>query len=259
MFGSSNLSGKRDAFESLTKYIANKKFINDFNVLVSQFPNEMAKVEASPKIQYGIYFPISNINELRKAQFIAAIQHFFRCHSPMTLQQNDNYIFISYMIPKNIPQKLFIIKFQNCLSCWQQKKLIKERAFTRGGVTGAFFNEFPNEVSAHIGLFLGRKEGGRLALVSKQANNTAKLEEARVDKVIDDTMPQLKSCVEIEIKKAEDEAKSKLEEFLKPDSSFSLNQLEQYMIKPEAGMSQGDKLRSIVMTHRVPDALSFKK
>lgn len=34
MFGSSNLSGKRDDFEGLTKYIVNKKFINDFNVLV---------------------------------------------------------------------------------------------------------------------------------------------------------------------------------------------------------------------------------
>jgi hypothetical protein len=210
----------------------NKQFLDDFNALVHQFPNEMSKVDASPKIQYVIYFPIYNVNESRKTQFIAAIQHFFKCHSTMLLQQNDNYLFISYRTFKNIPQKLFIIKFQNCLSCWQQKKLIKESAFTRGAIAGTF-NEIPNEVAAHIGLFVGRKEGGRLACTSKAADRLAKQEEARIDMEIEATMPHLKSDVEIEVKKAADEVKAALLEDLKSDSSPLDDQHWQQYTKPK--------------------------
>ena len=170
--------------------LRNKAFLNDFNALVDKFPNEMERVVAPPEVQFSIYFPLYGIQESRKAKFIEAVELFFKRHYPLPLSRDNNYLYICFLVPKSKEQKLFIMKFQNCLNCWQQKKPIKEKAFTQGAFIGTF-DFLPPEVAANISFFATRREGGRLACVAKKPAHLAKAEEANAENLIRSTTPNL--------------------------------------------------------------------
>jgi hypothetical protein len=221
----------------------NLSFQNDFAYLVRHFPDELARVNPVPAIQCSIRFPISEIQEPRKSRFIQAIETFFIRHGAMLMNRNAKDLYISFGTMKSKEEKICILKFQNSLFCWQQKKPMTDKAFTHGAVAGLFCNIIPNEMSAHIASFLSRKDGGRLACVSSNANKSANQETVRIDTLLNSVNPDLSSVVETEIKMHEQTAMEKFKEFLNADP-MPLERFAQFL-KPEHEIRKADMLGRI--------------